>query len=690
MAKPSLYTVGGTVQAGSGGLYISRHADEELLAACRTNTFAYILTSRQMGKSSLMVRTAEQLAQEGIISVIIDLTQLGIQLTAEEWYLGLLTTIEDSLSLKTNVVSWWQSQAHLGLTQRVTMFFQKVLLAEVAEPVVIFVDEIDSTLSLRFTDDFYAAIRYLYNARALVKEFRRLSFVLIGVATPSDLISDPERTPFNIGQRVDLTDFTFEEALPLADGFSLPADEAHQLLRWVLKWTGGHPYLTQRLCWVIARRDHRAWTEADIDRAVAGAFFGQMSGQDHNLRFVRDMLTKRAPDPAEVLAVYRDIRLGQSPIQDEEQSAVKTHLKLAGVVRRDKDMLSIRNPIYAEVFNQQWLKRVEQEYGLKHELIGKKLGQYLIESKIAEGSIAIVFKAYQPSLNRHAAIKVLKSSFAAGDPSFATRFMREVQAIARLDHPNILAIYDFGVDQGYAYTVSRYVVKEETLKTALPRQTFNQERAVDLIRQVAAALAYAHQHGVVHGNVKPSNILLDNDQALLSDFGLARIEEASTKVTSYVSAMPTTPAYMSPEQASGTQTDMRSDIYSLGLILYELLTGTIPHNAETPLAIMLQRVTKPPTPPRTLNPAISESLEQVLLRTLAIKPEDRYNTATDFRLALQEATAPKASPEFAAKITNETDATTPPQPPGEPVPPKKSLKNRWSNALRAWFKSDQE
>ena len=193
---------------------------------------------------------------------------------------------------------------------------------------------------------------------------------------------------------------------------------------------------------------------------------------------------------------------------------------------------------------------------------------------------------------------------------------------------------------------------------------------------------------MVHGNVKPSNILLDNDQALLSDFGLARIEEASTKVTSYVGAMLGTPAYMSPEQAAGTSTDMRSDIYSLGLILYELLTGAIPHNAETPLAIMLQRVTKPPTPPRALNPAISESLEQVLLRTLAIKPEDRYNTATDFRLALQEATAPKASPEFAAKIANEPDASATPHPSSDAVSPKKSLKNRWSNALRAWFKSE--
>ena len=154
--------------------------------------------------------------------------------------------------LKTDMVSWWQAHAHLGVTQRLTKFFQEVLLAEVAEPVVIFVDEIDSTLSLSFTDDFFAAIRYLYNARAHVPEFHRLSFVLIGVATPSDLIRDPQRTPFNIGQRVDLTDFTYEEAMPLADGLGLPPDEATQVLRWVIKWTGGHPYLTQRLCRVIA------------------------------------------------------------------------------------------------------------------------------------------------------------------------------------------------------------------------------------------------------------------------------------------------------------------------------------------------------------------------------------------------------------------------------------------------------
>ena len=158
MANPSIYTVGGTVQAG-GGIYIPRQADEELLALCRARTFAYILAPRQVGKSSLMVRTAEQLADEGIQSMIIDLTQLGVQVTAEEWYLGLLTIIADQLMLDTDVVVWWQSLKHLGITQRLTRFFEEILLVEIAIPLVIFVDEIDTTLSLDFTDDFFAAIR---------------------------------------------------------------------------------------------------------------------------------------------------------------------------------------------------------------------------------------------------------------------------------------------------------------------------------------------------------------------------------------------------------------------------------------------------------------------------------------------------------------------------------------------------
>ncbi len=354
MPKPH-FTVGGTVQA-TGGVYIPRQADEELLKLCVEGTFAYVLTSRQVGKSSLMVRTAEQLAGIGTRSVIIDLTNYGVQVSAEAWYLGLLTTIADDLSLDTDVINWWRSHSDFGATQRLTQFFQEVVLKEIPEPIVIFIDEIDSTLSLNFTDDFYAAIRFLWNARAKGAEFRRLTFVLIGVATPSDLISDPHRTPFNIGQQVNLTDFTFEEALPLAEGLCTSAERSQQVLQSIMKWTNGHPYLTQRLCRTIADERRSDWTEPEIAHAVAQAFFGRMSEEDNNLQFVRDMLTKRAPDKLRVLEAYKEIRTSRRPVRDEEQSRVKAQLKLSGIVKREEGKLRVRNPIYHEVFGPAWIK----------------------------------------------------------------------------------------------------------------------------------------------------------------------------------------------------------------------------------------------------------------------------------------------------------------------------------------------
>lgn len=383
------------MQAG-GGIYIPRQADEELLNLCRDATFAYVLTPRQMGKSSLMVRTAQTLAEEGIRAVIVDLQELGAQVTAEQWYFGFLVKLDDQLMFNTDVVSWWQEHEYLGVSQRLTLFCQQVLLAEVKERVVIFVDEIDTTLSLEFTDDFYAAIRYLYVARATNPEFQSLSWVLIGVATPSDLIRDPRRTPFNIGQRVDLTDFTFEEALPLADGLSLPTEEAKQVLRWVLKWTGGHPYLTQRLCGVLLKHmksegleaagQSYVFNEVLIDQIVSSTFFGVMSMQDNNLQFVRDMLVKWAPEKIYLLSTYRKIRQGKPPISDEDQSFIISHLKLSGIVRPKHGFLCVRNRIYQEVFNNKWIR---ENLPAKSWTIEQKIGYgYVVAIGIAlNGSI---------------------------------------------------------------------------------------------------------------------------------------------------------------------------------------------------------------------------------------------------------------------------------------------------------------
>lgn len=358
------YIFGGTVQAG-GGVYIPRQADVQLLKLCQDSVFTYILTPRQMGKSSLMVRTAETLVEQGIRSAIADLQELGTQVTAEQWYYGFLVKLDDQLMFETDVVSWWSDRQHLGVSQRLTLFFEQVLLREISEKVVIFVDEIDSTLSLDFTDDFFIAVRYLYVARATKPEFHRLSFVLLGVATPGDLIRDAQRTPFNIGHRVDLRDFTFEEALPLADGLGLPSQQAQEVLRWVLEWTGGHPYLTQHLCSSLSQELQNGKSVSDhnlVEQVVNRTFFGAMSEQDNNLQFVRDMLTKRTvrsaqPSPSlEVLDIYRQIRWGRRVV-DEEQSITKTHLKLTGIVKSDQGVLWLRNRIYGQVFDCRWINQ---------------------------------------------------------------------------------------------------------------------------------------------------------------------------------------------------------------------------------------------------------------------------------------------------------------------------------------------
>jgi hypothetical protein len=352
------YTTGGTVQAQEGGLYLSRPADQQLLELCQQSRFAYVLTPRQLGKSSLMIRTAEQLLAEGFWAVMVDLTQIGTHADAETWYGDVLEVVADQLDLATNARAWWKQEAETGLMLRLSRFFAEVVLAEVSEPIVIFVDEIDTTLSLAFTDDFFAAIRYFYVARAQNPELRRLSFVLIGVATPADLIRDPKRTPFNIGERVDLRDFTAAEAAPLAEVLPLPPSEADQALGWILGWTGGHPYLSQRLCSVLAEDPPAVWSEVAVDQAVERTFFGERLEMDTNLRFVRDMLTKRSPPgySVDVLRTYHAIWHDRPSVADNDQNLVHTHLKLTGVVRLEGHCLVVRNRIYNRAFNGAWIE----------------------------------------------------------------------------------------------------------------------------------------------------------------------------------------------------------------------------------------------------------------------------------------------------------------------------------------------
>jgi len=352
MTNQTIYTVGGTVQAG-GGIYIPRKADDDLLTLCRAGELAFILSSRQVGKSSLMVRTARQLESEGIHSVMIDLSAIGVKISQDEWYLGILNEIATTLNLEADIFAWWAQYAGLGPAQKLSNFFRDVLLKEINERVVLFFDEIDSTLSIPFADDFFAALRAVYNARATTPDFKRLSFVLVGVATPSDLISDSKRTPFNIGQRVDLNDFTLDEAMPFAQGLG---ENAKHILTWIFDWTGGHPYLTQRLCAHLSKSELNSDLQAEtVASAVEQLFIGEDGQHDNNLQFVRDMLVKRSPDARRVLLTYKDIRTGKK-VADDERSIIKAHLKISGVVNRQAGQLVTRNRIYERAFDPKWIK----------------------------------------------------------------------------------------------------------------------------------------------------------------------------------------------------------------------------------------------------------------------------------------------------------------------------------------------
>lgn len=262
-------------------------------------------------------------------------------------------------------------------------------------------------------------------------------------------------------------------------------------------------------------------------------------------------------------------------------------------------------------------------------------GEYEIKEKLAEGGMATVYTAHARSLDTTVAVKVLSPRLAQ-DPSFLERFHAEATSIAALHHPNIIEVHHFGVEQGIAYIAMR-MVTGGTLKDKLQAQggVMDLNSAARLTAQVANALDYAHQRGLVHLDVKPGNVLLGSaDWPLLSDFGITRMAGDARADGHRIAG---TPAYMSPEQWQGLDLDGRSDQYSLGLMFYELVTGQRPFTGETSAELKAKHLTEEPPPPRSLNPGIPGPVEEVMLRALAKRPEDRFPTCADFGAALVEA-----------------------------------------------------
>jgi len=356
--QPPFFIAGGPLAANTPS-YVVRPADQELLDnVVRDGAFCYVLTARQMGKSSLMVRAASQLRDQDFTIALVDLARIDA-LSADGWYLALLMKLKQQLNLTTDVQAWWRGQPNLSAPQRFFDFLHDLVLSEVPGNIVLFVDEIDSMLRLNFRDDFFAAIRAVYNARASDPVFERLTFVVLGVATPLDLIKDATRTPFNIGRAIELHEFDYADATPLRTGLeSRHHGQGDRILKRIFHWTNGHPYLTQKLCLVAARARVSAWDDAQVDRLVDELFFSPAGELDPNLRFVQGSIT-RTPDAArqQMLRIYAKVYRGKK-VADDEGSAAQNHLELSGLVGVADGTLRVSNEIYRRVFDKRWFNKL--------------------------------------------------------------------------------------------------------------------------------------------------------------------------------------------------------------------------------------------------------------------------------------------------------------------------------------------
>lgn len=261
-------------------------------------------------------------------------------------------------------------------------------------------------------------------------------------------------------------------------------------------------------------------------------------------------------------------------------------------------------------------------------LIDRTLGGYNLTQELGMGGMATVYKAYQPRLERSVAVKVLDPAFITDDSDVLARFRREAKAIAALRHPNILTVYDYGEEEGLAYIVMEYV-EGGTLKDRLEGEPFEPQRAVGLSIGVGRALAFGHDQGIIHRDVKPANILLPRGNwPLLADFGLVKLQQARRALTQ-AGMILGTPDYTSPEQALGEAADHRADIYALGVVLYEMITGRLPFEADKAFDVLLMHINEAPPKPREIVPNTPEIVEDIILKALAKSPAERYPDMQD-------------------------------------------------------------
>jgi WD40 repeat protein len=445
-----------------------------------------------MGKSSLIVHVSEQLVSTGITVGQVDLTALGTSASPIEWYFGLLSLLAESLDVAEEADELWEANSGLGPAQRCFSTLAKAILGSISDSVVIFIDEIDATLGLPFsTDEFFGGIRYCYNRRAHDPDYARICFCLVGVASPADLIREPRLSPFNIGQRIELSDFTLEECAPLAQGLgsargktggttcatscsstrfprvpvspSLHVSSDVRLLERVFYWTNGHPYMTQRLCAAIAdgitspAGEPRTLSSRDVDILCKDLFFTSAARNiDSSLAFVRSRLLSGQEDVLEILDVYgRMLRGERIPYVDTSVACIE--LVLSGIARVANGSLVPRNRIFSQVFNRAWLRANLPDAEVRRQRRAYRQGA--LRSALISAVVVLVFAALAVA-NAYNARRARNAEAVAKSAA--------IMAQARTDYADHL-VYDFSVSRAMQwYATDGLTMMEGQLNQSRP------------------------------------------------------------------------------------------------------------------------------------------------------------------------------------------------------------------------------